>query len=110
DIFILNWIESLPEKRFGKLQAIFFVLFTFCAKILKKKIVWILHNKYSHHKRRNRWIDFMYRFMMTHSDIIITHSTGGISFVDENYPQASSKVKMLIHPIHDVFPRNPLLE
>lgn len=105
DIFIFNWIENLPEKRYGRLQVILFVFFISCAKILKKKIVWILHNKYSHHRKKDSWIDFMFSFMMKKAGLIITHSDSGVEFVKKNYPEFSSKVKMLVHPTQDIIPK-----
>lgn len=103
DIFIFNWIESLSEKRNGKLQIVLFVIFTICAKITHKKIIWILHNKYSHHKKNDSWTDFMYRFIMAASDKIITHSESGREFVESNYPKFSKKVSVIIHPVSEMF-------
>src|SRR5690606_12151139 len=80
DVFVLNWIENLPEKRLGKLQAVLFVCCMVCAKLLRKKIIWILHNKYSHHRKADQWIDFLFRFMMKYADRIITHSHSGLEF------------------------------
>lgn len=105
DIFVFNWIEDLPQKRFGKIQTLLFVVFVLLAKLLGRRIVWILHNKYSHHKAKDRWTDFMYRFMMKNSDVIITHSTSGVEFVRENFPQYFSKIRMLLHPIQPLIPR-----
>ena len=99
DIYVFNWIEDLPQKRYGRVQTVLFIAFTFLAKLLGKRMVWILHNKYSHHKAKDQWTDFMYRFMMKNSDVIITHSNSGIEFVEENFPQYSFKTRMLFHPI-----------
>jgi hypothetical protein len=35
DIFYLNWIENLPQKKFGKLQTIVFFLFSSSQNALK---------------------------------------------------------------------------
>ena len=104
DIYVFNWIEDLPQKKYGRIQTVLFIVFTFIAKLLGKQLVWVLHNKYSHHKAKDQWTDFMYRFMMKHSDIIITHSNSGVEFAKENFPQYSSKIRMLFHPIQPLIP------
>jgi len=101
DIYIFNWIEDLPIYKLGKLQTLFFLLFLVIAKVLKKKIVWILHNKYSHFSAKNHWTDFMYKILMKYSDLIVTHSREGISFVEENYPSQVSKVCYINHPMRE---------
>lgn len=110
DIFIFNWIENVPERRFGKFQVVLFVIFTALAKIMGKKILWILHNKYSHHRKKDKWIDFMYDFMMKNSDRIITHSTSGLEFVKSSYPNFSHKVEVITHPIKPLFDLTPIEE
>jgi glycosyltransferase involved in cell wall biosynthesis len=102
DIFFLNWIEDLAVRRYGRIQVIAFILFLFCAKCLGKKIVWTLHNKYSHHKTKSFWIDLMYGIMIKRSDFIITHSQSGVDIIKEKYPLHSKKVKYLVHPIKPI--------
>ncbi|HLU89086.1 MAG TPA: glycosyltransferase [Cyclobacteriaceae bacterium] len=99
DVYVLNWIENLTEKRMGKLQAVAFVCFMGCAKLLRKKILWILHNKYSHHRKEDPWIDFLFRFMMKYADKIITHSHSGLEFVQGHFPEAAHKVEVIYHPV-----------
>lgn len=102
DIYLFNWIEYLSIRRYGKLQVIVFSVFLLIAKIVKKKIVWILHDRYSHDKSKNRWTDYMFNIMMKHSDLIITHSYGGIDLIKDQYPQCSSKVRYIIHPVQKI--------
>jgi beta-1,4-mannosyltransferase len=104
DIYYFNWIESLPSRRYGKIQIIAFVVFLMLAKWSGKKIVWTLHNKYTHDKNKNGWVDYMYNIMMEHSDVIFTHSQSGIDFVKEKYPASAKKIKYFIHPVKPVFP------
>lgn len=110
DIFIFNWIENLPEKKFGKLQVVLFVVFMGMAKLLGKKIIWILHNKYSHHLKENRWVDFLYSFMMKYADKIITHSNSGLDFVKSSYPKFPYKVEVITHPVTSMFDLEPIDE
>jgi hypothetical protein len=102
--YLFNWIENLPFKRYGKSQTIVFSIFLFCAKFLGKKVIWVLHNKYPHDQAKNKWTDFMFRIMMKNSDLILTHSTGGIDFVKEKFPRAATKIKYMIHPVLEKFP------
>lgn len=103
DVFILNWIEFLAEKKFGKIQAQLFVLFCKCAKRFDKKIIWILHNRGSHHGGLKNKTDKMFAVLMNNADHIITHSHSGLEFVKENYSFAIDKVKVIIHPVEAPF-------
>lgn len=104
DSYLFNWIEDLPIYRYGKIQVLFFSLFLILAKIGNKKIVWILHNKYSHFRKKNRWTDFMYWMMVKYSNSIITHSQEGVDFVKQNFTGHERKVKYLIHPMEPLLP------
>lgn len=104
DIYVLNWIEDLVSYRFGKVQTIAFCFFLLISKSLRKKIVWILHNKYSHDRKKNFWTDFLFKMMINNADIILTHSLEGIDFVKKNSPKNANKVKYIIHPVRNIFP------
>lgn len=104
DIFFFNWIEDISAKKFGKLQTILFLIFLFMAKRFGKKLIWVLHNKYSHEKTNRQWIRFAFERMIKNADIIITHSKEGIDFVAESYPKYASKVKYIIHPVEAILP------
>jgi len=103
DIFYFNWIESLPSKRFGRVQIIVFVLFMFLNKLMGKINIWTLHNKYAHDKKDDPWVDFMYRFITHRSHLIITHSQEGVEFMRNNYPEAVKKTIYFIHPVKEPF-------
>ncbi|MBD3630244.1 hypothetical protein [Cyclobacterium sp.] len=104
DIFIFNWIETLPQKMLGRFQVAGFVLFLWFVRVFKKKIVWVLHNKGSHHQNDNKLVKKVFDLMMKRSDKIITHSESGKSFVKEVYPDQASKVMVIMHPIRELFP------
>ncbi|WP_163378134.1 glycosyltransferase family 4 protein [Cyclobacterium sp. SYSU L10401] len=99
DTFILNWPETLPEKKFGNIQQGLFRVFLWLKKTFKKKIIWVLHNKGSHHKGENSTTRQMFDMLMVHSDFIITHSHAGDEFVGEVYPEHRHKVHVIPHPI-----------
>ena len=104
DIFYFNWIENIPSRKFGKAQVVIFVVFLFLIKALGKKVIWTLHNKYSHEKADCRWTDFMYSLMFRRSDFILTHSGEGIDFAEKKYPKDAEKVKYYIHPVTRLYP------
>lgn len=103
DIYLFNWIEDIPRRKMGKLQVLFFILFLVLVKIRHKKIIWILHNKYSHNMASNPWTDFMFKTMMKNADLILTHSNEGIAFAKKKYPKYAHKIKYEIHPIKEKF-------
>lgn len=110
DIFFFNWIEDIPIKKYGLLQTVLFPIFLVLAKIMKKKIIWVLHNKFSHERKHRRLIKFNFKLMIKHSDLIITHSNAGIEFVKERFPKQAKKVKYIIHPVDKMFPVSEVVE
>ena len=108
DVFFINWIEYLPKQKFGKIQSLFFYLFLIISKLMNKKIIWVLHNKYSHTKLAHSdgvsfWKKFMFELMIKKSDFILTHSKSGIDFVKKKFPGHSHKVCYMIHPTDKMF-------
>ena len=104
--YYFNWIETLPQNKFGKLQAMLFYFFLLIAKAFKKKIIWTLHNKYAHNKEKNFWNDMMYKILIRYSNVIITHSEVGVTFIRDNYSGFHYKVKYFIHPLTSIKPVN----
>jgi hypothetical protein len=99
DLFILNWAETIPEKKFGVIQKSLFNFFLRIKNLFGKKIVWILHNKGSHHKGKNARTQEMFDLLMLNSDFIITHAQAGKDFVSSDYSVFLSKVHVIPHPI-----------
>jgi len=110
DIYIFNWIEDLPVYRYGKLQSIFFLFFLMLCKLFNKKIIWVLHNKYSHFLNKNFWTDLLYSVLMAFSDLILTHSKNGIEYGEDCYPKHAHKIKYICHPIKQPFPQQMSLK
>lgn len=102
DIFFFNWIEDAPTKRFGEVQFVALVIFLFLAKISRKKIIWVLHNKYSHEKKKKRWSKYIFEMMIIKSDLILTHSGEGIAFLIKEYNKYSKKAIYIIHPVESM--------
>lgn len=98
DLFILNWPETLPEKKFGNFQKMLFKMFLKIKNLFGKKVLWVLHNKGSHHKEDNSVTKEMFDILMLNSDFIITHSNTGKDFVASIYPSFLKKVHVIPHP------------
>jgi len=97
-IFFYNWIEDLPNYKYGKLRVLLFIPALLLIKICNKKIIWTLHNKKGH-MGNSIFRDFMEFFMVRISDKIITHAKEGITFFCNKYPKYISKMTYLCHPI-----------
>ncbi len=99
DLLILNWIEDLPDKKGGLFQYfVFYILLRF-KKFSRFKIVWILHNKFSHSSSKLFFKKSLFFSLLKRSDIIITHSKEGINFAESFLPGVSSKIFYFPHPI-----------
>ena len=85
DVLLVNWIEDLPDKKGGYIQSYYFFLLVLFLKLRKKRLVWILHNKFSHYPVNYRLKKQLFRFLINHSDLIITHASEGISFTEFSY-------------------------
>lgn len=99
DMFIIQWVDLIPGKRLGKLQFVFFLLLIELISILKKEIVWVLHNKRAHDKE-SHWVDYGMDFMARHSTCVITHSEEGVSFFNDRYPMYKGKCHYIPHPVY----------
>ncbi|MFO7939797.1 MAG: glycosyltransferase [Bacteroidales bacterium] len=103
DVFFLNWIEDLPDKKGGFLQ-MFFLLGLFpLIKLSGKQVVWTIHNKRSHEGRYlpiKRW--FANRLMNT-VNFMLTHAKEGIRYVEQE-TNATNAQRVFYFP-HPVKPR-----
>lgn len=99
DYLMLNWIEDLPDKKIGLLQSVFFIILLLLTDLTKKRVIWTMHNKISHHKKHFVLKKLLFRLLISHSDYIITHSKEGIEYLKKlNYKKAH-KLKYIPHPV-----------
>ena len=105
DVIIFNWFESIPDFKYGLLQAVTAICFVTILKLAKKKIVWVLHNKKPHNDGYTGMKKFLMRFIARKADLIRTHATEGLEIIRQRYPQASGKVHFLHHPTINRLPR-----
>lgn len=106
---IFSWIENVVDKKGGILQFFLFYLICFLCNLTGKKIIFILHNKFSHSKTKMFWKKRLFRSVISFSSQILTHSAEGVRFIQENYPSAEKKVFYLPHPVaSDIIKRGPV--
>lgn len=99
DIFIIQWVDLIPGKRLGKVQFVFFLLLVKVISLLKKEVVWVLHNKRAHNNKSS-WVDYGMDFMAKNASCVITHSEEGVSFFNEKYPKYKGKCHYIPHPVY----------
>jgi beta-1,4-mannosyltransferase len=99
DLLILNWIEDLPEKKGGVIQSVLFLILLKLLKYSRVKIVWTLHNKFSHSSKYLYIKKLIFFNLLRRSDVIITHSEEGISFAESLCPGIASRMFYFPHPI-----------
>ena len=97
--FIIQWVDLIPMKKMGKIQFLFFLIIVSLAKMLRKRIIWVLHNKQSHTKK-SQLVDYGMRFMARKADDVIVHSTEGIAFFNKMYPKEVGKCRYIPHPVY----------
>ena len=100
ELFIIQWIDLIPNKRFGKIQFVLFLLIMQLLKFKKRtKIVWVMHNKHAHNGK-SRLVDYGMMFMSKISDLVITHSNEGVIFFNTKYPNNAGKCVYIPHPVY----------
>lgn len=99
-VFIIHWVDKIPFKRMGKIQFIFFLFAISILKLLRKRIIWVLHNKHAH-IGNSKLVEIGMNIMSKAANDVITHSYEGVLFFKEKYPkQDYSKCHYIPHPIY----------
>ena len=80
DVVLLNWIENIPDRRGGIVQAFFVCALLIARKVLGVRIAWVLHNKLSHSKSNAGLKSLLMRALVRHSDVIFTHAREGVDY------------------------------
>lgn len=97
--FVIQWVDLIPFKRFGKIQFFSFLVLACLIGMLGKKIVWVLHNKYAHNGK-SRLVDIGMDFLAKRSLVVITHSQSGVDFFNEKYTAYIGKCIYIPHPVY----------
>jgi beta-1,4-mannosyltransferase len=101
DYVFFNWIEKLPENRFGFLQTVMLYLLFPLFRLMNIRVVWTMHNKLSHSEQPEMLTKAIFRLMLKKSDTILTHSREGIRFGNEMVPGSGGKITYFAHPVKD---------
>ena len=96
DAYILNWIEDLPNRKFGNLLAIMFLSFFFIQRLRGKKFVWVFHNIESHYKE-NALSRRIKKSLINHAYFFITLSGKGRAILSQ---KTKKNIIFLNHPIN----------
>ena len=99
EIFIIQWVDLIPAKRFGKVQFVIFLVNIWLLHKIKKRIIWVLHNKQAH-RGKSKIVDLGMEFMAEYADSVVVHSSDGITFFDTRYPQYKGKCSYIPHPVY----------
>ena len=100
NLFVIQWVDLIPFKRFGKIQfVVFLIAIRFLSCFKNKKILWILHNKHAHNGN-SKLVDYGMGFIAKYSKCVVTHSEEGVTFFNERYPQYKGKCHYLPHPVY----------
>ncbi len=101
DMVFFNWIENIPDRKGGGLQALFLKTLLYIAPVLGIRVIWTMHNKLSHSKDNFDNKKKIFKLMLRRADLILTHSKAGIAFGEEMLPGAGRKIRYLPHPSKD---------
>lgn len=94
DVFILNWIESVPHLSFGLIQSFITFISLGILKLRGGKIIWMLHNIFPH-QGETAMTKLISNFLYKHSNAIVTHS----NVAKEYALKRSNNVHYVCHPV-----------
>lgn len=109
DIFIIQWIDLIPCKRFGKIQFVLFLCAITFVKWMGKQLIWVLHNKHAH-AGKSMFVDLGMKVMAKKANEVIVHAKEGVDFFDTMYPKQVGKAHYIPHPVYsqDIYPFLPI--
>lgn len=105
NIFILNWTENLAFGRKKWIKAALYMFMLLLCRLCRKKIIWIIHNKYPH-EGHNRLSRLIMRYNAFISNLVITHSKEGVGYCKQHYYKRAN----VIYLPHPVYPESKSLE
>ncbi len=84
NVIIINWAESISVGPFGVVKYFLLIIYLFISRLLSKKIIGIVHNKYPHNGTFFKFQLMLIYMFFTHS---IVHSLNGKKFLSEELRQ-----------------------
>ncbi|WP_321332312.1 hypothetical protein [uncultured Bacteroides sp.] len=114
DVFIFHWIDAFPLFKLASIQIFIFKIYVHILRMLRKKIVWILHNKCPHsgNDKQNVEAFKLMEFMAHYADVVIAHSNEGISYYKSMYMvKYGFKAHCIPHPVYstEIIPSNKII-
>lgn len=95
DVFILNWVETVPHLKGGVVQ----FLLTYLSFVLIKRrgaeIVWMFHNKIPH-QGETKLTRTLSNWLFKHASLIISHSKEAAEYAQQ---RSNSRVLYRCHPV-----------
>ncbi|WP_282038270.1 hypothetical protein [Saccharicrinis aurantiacus] len=109
NIHIYQWIDLIPFKRYGIVQALIFLLSILVVKSLRRKIVLVVHNKKTHKQPENiidkiklNIVNLLMNIVTSLADSIIVHAKEGTNFIRSKYPTTpKNKINHIHHPVYN---------
>jgi len=99
DFLFANWIEELPDKKYGFIQSALFIFIIKIRKLIGFSFFWVMHNKSTHDRSNARAKKILYSFIVKNCDLILTHSSEGIKNATQNYGHNGKNIVFLHHPV-----------
>ena len=100
DVFLFSWIEGMANTLFGKFKLLYVFAFLTLMRLLKKDVVWILHNKHPHSKE-TRSSKAAMEVLTKLASHVVTHAKEGVSYFEENLKGRKGKCSYIPHPVYD---------
>ena len=95
DVFILNWVETVPHLRGGVIQFLLTYLSFVIMKWRRAKIVWMFHNKIPH-QGETKLTKALSNWLFKHASLIISHSKEAAEYAKQ---RSYSRVLYRCHPV-----------
>ena len=107
DVMVLNWPENVVKRKFPNIQMCLLILGVNVARLLNKKIIWVMHNKHHHGgvSIRGQWL---MKIMSEKATFVMTHSKEGVRHFNDTYLPEKGKCFYLPHPVYTtrIFPKS----
>lgn len=97
DVLLLNWPEDIPSLKFGLIQSVLFNFLVVLARLKGSKIIWVCHNRKSHHKEFPKFNQLNRAFFKKIAHKILVHSGDA----QEHLAKEAQKVFYLPHPRYE---------
>lgn len=98
DVFIVNWLESVPFLRLWYIQYILILIGLRIIRWRKKKIIWMFHNIHPH-QGDNKYSRKIQEILFNQANIIISHSQEAAEYARQ---KTEKNVIFKCHPISPI--------